>query len=137
MADEDDDTTGGDEQAGALDAEVTKLGGIRDRIGRARFNEQVRDGLAKGLATRAKKPRSGFKATEVEFMVSEVTDTDIEEAVTKVQAAGAAAVPGDTTESASAEGGAEAKGPIRDWFAANPELVKKVVDFLIRLILGS
>jgi hypothetical protein len=125
MADDTDDA--GD--AGVLDAEVLKLGGIRDRIGRGRFHEAVRAELTKQLNARAKKPKAGFKAAEVPMFVGKVTDNDIEEAAQRVAAQDAAPVP----EAADAE----AKGPIRDWFAANPELVQKVVELLLRLILGA
>ena len=49
-------------------------------------------------------------------------------------AAEAQAVPVDP---AAEGGGAEAKGPIRDWFQENRDLVKLVVDRLLKLILGA
>lgn len=99
-------------------AEAPPAPGLRDRIGRARFNESVRSELVKQLGARAKKPKAGFRAAEVEFIVSEVTDTDIEQAVDAADAA---------------EGG----GAARDWFAADADLAKRVAGHLLGQILGE
>ncbi len=129
MADQDPTTADGAEAA----ASGTSL---RERVGRERFRKNVRDGLAVKLK-KAAKPKAGFKESEVSDLVRWVSDADIDREANNALTAGAEAepeaVPGEGTE---AEGGAEAKGPIRDWFAANPELVKLVIDRLFKLLLG-
>lgn len=133
-----DDTTPGAENAGDDEGtfDINAMGGLRDRMGRARFREQVREGLEAELKAKAKTPKkAGFKATEVPSMMQEVTDADIDNATNRVTSSQGQAVPGDSD--AEATGDAEAKGPIRDWFAANPELVQAVVAFLLKLILGT
>lgn len=132
MADEPDETTG------TLDAETLKLGGIRDRMGRARFREQVREGLEAELNARVSKPagvkKHGYKKAEVPAMLAVVTDTDIDDATNRVTSSSGQSVPDEPA--AEAVGDATVQGPIRDWFAANPELVQAVIAALLKLILG-
>lgn len=134
MADEQD----GD--AAALDAEALRGGGLRQRMGRARFRELVREGLEAELSTRVSKPagvkKYGYRKAEVPAMMQVVTDDDIDSAADRLAGSSGQSVPDDPAAEGGAEGGAEAKGPIRDWFAANPELVQAVIAALLKAIFG-
>lgn len=129
MAEEDDTTA----DAEAIAEAARDPGSLRNRMGRARFRGHVRDGLTAELESRVAKPagakKFGFKKAEVPDLVSAVTDTDIDAEADRVIAAEAQATP-------AAEGDAEAKGPIRDWFAANPDLVAAVIAALLKKFLG-
>lgn len=131
MADE--DTTPDDgASAEAVAASVRDPGSLRQRVGRARFRSQVRDGLEHALKERSKKKTAGFRASEVPGILEHVTDADIDQAADR--SAGYAA--GDVIEYAQGDPGNKS-GPIRDWFAAHPELVQAVVAALLKALLGA
>lgn len=104
--------------------ETTTAPGIRDRITRGVFRRRVRAGLEAELKARAKKKGGPLAAADVPHVLAELTDADIDAAT--VQAMDA------TAEAPGAVG-----GPVLDWLKANPELVAKVVQLLIGLLLGG
>jgi hypothetical protein len=112
-------------------------GDIRERLGRERFRRQVKAGVEAGLKKEAgKKKGAQFKASEVPDLMRGVRDQDIDRATEAVLAGeGAEATPqGEGAEPAEGDG-AEAKGPIRDWFAENKDLIRKVIEYLLDRIL--
>ena len=108
---------------------------LRDRLGKIKFRKSVRAGLDAALKKEAGKSRGPrVKTADIPDFVAGVTDEEIDREARNAIAAEAQAVPVDP---AAEGGGAEAKGPIRDWFQENRDLVKLVVDRLLKLILGA
>lgn len=119
----------------AVAAAVRDPGSLRQRIGRARFRNQVRNGLSAELEKRVSKPagvkRFGFVKADVPKMMEVVTDTDIDAEADAIDAAGA-----EAEATPAAEGDAVVKGPLRDWLGDNKELIGAVIAALLRKFLG-
>ena len=89
------------------------------------LRRQVREQLTAELNKRAKKKGAAFRAAAVAGIVESVPDADIDAAADRARA-----------ESAHDEGVGAVGGPILDFLKANPELVKKVVEILLSLLLA-
>lgn len=100
-------------------------GGLRERISRAMFNDQVREKLGKELAKASKKKGSGFSEAQAPQIAGKVTDAEIDEQKAEVE------------KNLAAEEGGNKKGPLGDWIKAHPDLVNAVVAAFLKLLLGA
>lgn len=133
-----DDTTHDENDGASIEAAVRDPGSLRQRMGYARFNAQVRDGLAAELERLVGKPagakKHGFRKADVPLMMEQVTDDDINTEADLQHALGIEG--GGSVEAADAGAEGNKGGPIKDWFVAHPELVNAVIAALLKKLLG-
>ena len=142
MAEDTDTAPAGDEPEGDgaehVAAAVRDPASLRQRMGRARIRSQVRAGFEAELKKRAKNSKkAGFTASEIPLFMEELKDSDIDAEADRLHAEG---VEGATVEQAddgqaAAEGG-QKRGPIRDFFGDNKELIAAIIAALLKKFLG-
>lgn len=112
----------GDEESRPAAAFARPEATLRERLGRASFRRQVRDGVETKLKLLAKKKGAEIRASEVPHLVGDIPDAVIDE---------------QTDAAMATDPGGNPRGPIMDWFKSHPELVNAVVAAILKLILGA